>query len=418
MEPSNPRNHEGQETAAQRLRRQFERDDVPPHQFGDAKIPAYPQFVESRLSPELREKLAYRRSLGYANPRALTPSQRRTCDLERSARSSREIDNLNRKSQNPTAFEKKLASENSDSMHQERVAAETYRYGGPLLVKANKGSSNIATGLFLIFGACAAFGGTSGLLEGIGGQGWSLFGWSALCLLIAGLSFIGIMVLDTTRKSDLTVEDCAEIDQACEIITLRPDQSKEYRLVAYAASLTRRIRKSPSWSSKFLETQRIRLDCKEELRQIILHAFELRSLRTHLGHDLTSHSPASVRARDHINKATAPFDAAWTSLIDRVEALESLALHVCELDEQLAVMEKVQRVNEIENKFGALFASAVSDEFAAEHTWSITKDSAYIGVSIDVTLDALRGDIAGLTELAANLPNYHRPTRGDDRLGD
>lgn len=249
------------------------------------------------------------------------------------------------------------------------------------------------------------------------GHGWHYPGWATLLLLVAGLLFL-VKHFYKSHLSELTDTDCSEIDQACEMLTLNYDDGKEYRLVAYTAALTRRISESPGWSSDFLDSHRIQFDCDEELHQIFLHAFELHSLHVELGDIPICDDSASVGAREHIQRIAAPLDAVWGSLIDRVSALESFTFHILQLDRQLEVMEKVRHANEMENRIGALFDTTVSDEFAAEHTRTLTQDSAHASISIDATLDALRGDIAGLTELAANLPAHHILSRSGDRSVD
>ncbi|WP_137725827.1 hypothetical protein [Prescottella subtropica] len=221
-------------------------------------------------------------------------------------------------------------------------------------------------------------------------------------LFVFGSLMVAALIPDDT-SGDLTDEDLPHIDRAIEHITL-PYNSQEYRLAEYAADLTQRIADSPAWASNFLTKHRIELDYTQELREIVTHAHTLRSIRTELGEPPTGNSHDALRARDHFEKIAAPLDVVWLALVERVAALESFTLHLAALDTQLANMKAVGRATLLEDKIGGLLANAVSDEFAAEHTRSVTERSQYASLSIESTLDALRGDIAGLTALAQSLP--------------
>ncbi|MBM4574767.1 hypothetical protein GS489_31615 [Rhodococcus hoagii] len=73
-------------------------------------------------------------------------------------------------------------------------------------------------------------------------------------------------------------------------------------------------------------------------------------------------------------------------------------------------MEAVERATSLEDRIGNLLASAVSDEFAAAHTLSVTERSQDTSLSVEATLDALRSDIAGLTALSQSLPAQSEPS--------
>ena len=91
-------------------------------------------------------------------------------------------------------------------------------------------------------------------------------------------------------------------------------------------------------------------------------------------------------------------------------ALESFTLHLAELDAQLANNEAADRATRLEGRIGSLLVSAVSDELAAEHTRAVTDRSRYAAPAIEASLDALRGDIKGLTALAQSHAAQYEPS--------
>ncbi|MBM4574766.1 hypothetical protein GS489_31610 [Rhodococcus hoagii] len=95
--------------------------------------------------------------------------------------------------------------------------------------------------------------------------------WRPLATLgvVCLVSFAVVMLTFTVhvdRSGDLTDADREEIDSAIEHISLSRGDYKEYRLAEYAAALAQRIAHSPAWASNFLESHRIELNYREELR--------------------------------------------------------------------------------------------------------------------------------------------------------
>ncbi|MBM4653962.1 hypothetical protein GS640_00165 [Rhodococcus hoagii] len=300
-----------------------------------------------------------------------------------------------------------------DKQHErDRIAAETYRYGGPLQLPPTPVVRFASTlgAIAMLVGGVSGFAMVGALLGALSDGHWRpLATLGVVCLV----SFAVVMLTFTVhvdRSGDLTDADREEIDSAIEHISLSRGDYKEYRLAEYAAALAQRIAHSPAWASNFLESHRIELNYREELRDITIHAHRLRAIYLELGEPPRGDTPQAVRARDRFDKASAPLEVIWRALVRRVAALESFTLHLAELDTQLANMEAVERATSLEDRIGNLLASAVSDEFAAAHTLSVTERSQDTSLSVEATLDALRSDIAGLTALSQSLPAQSEPS--------
>lgn len=399
--------------AVVRLREQFECGTPPHHHFRPAKVHDYPVFLRERLSEDLQKKLEKRKALGYEYPRAMTRDEISKWERARSAELSYEIDRTLQKPARsdsaPSSAEMRAQREAEKERERRRIAAETFRYGGPvrrpdtLAVKIGSTIAVIALGAAGISGVWLV----GALFNALATGDWAGAVTPALVLPASLVIFMLGLALPIDISGDLNDDDLKAIDRAIEHVSLPPGDYKEYRLAEYTAQLAQRIADSPAWASDFLEAHRIELNYQQELRDITTHTHNLHAILCELGEPPQGDTPQVARAREHFERASAPLEVVWIALVERVAAFESFTLHLVELDTQLANMEAVGRATALEDKIGRLLTSAVSDEFAADHTRALTERSNDAVLSIDATLDALRGDIEGLTALSQSLPRSH-----------
>lgn len=159
-----------------------------------------------------------------------------------------------------------------------------------------------------------------------------------------------------------------------------------------AAVSSHRILTNPAWSTRYLDTHRVRLDVDEELAQIIDGAHELDTLRRRLGQRAAA---ADQRSWD-INVQA--LDSLADGIAERARALNSYATAVTQINHQLRRAEQLRHELSIGDEIADLIARRAGDGVAAEHTHILAKELEDANTDLSAQLDYLRSTLTILAE--------------------
>ncbi|NLE81565.1 MAG: hypothetical protein GX610_18680 [Rhodococcus sp.] len=168
----------------------------------------------------------------------------------------------------------------------------------------------------------------------------------------------------------------------------------ELNLIPRTNILVSEIRANRSWQSEFLDTQRVRLDLDEELRQVVDEVTKLHALKLKTGAEPPPNSPAWGTYQHHRTL----FAQSEKALRSRVIVLSLYLDDLRRFDDYLEQLDQINAMQEVDLEIASLYMGIEHSAMSARQTASLSDElamareavTAIIG-SLSSSQDYLRG---------------------------